>query len=209
MLSQVTAGIERGGDHPVTQTNELALKIESLTRTVDALANEIAQIRGANAGQGSALIRGLSAQTPVKQDPKQVILEDILETLRLRNFEAAFTKALSASTAEVVLFCCKNASLSDVFGGSTPALSQPILLCLMQQLGAVLVASEAADLQTLLAWLQEIALTLDTTSEAIQRHVPSVLQQLVSSINVKMAQGDPTLRRPLQMLLQVIRGMQH
>mmetsp|Transcript_8163 Transcript_8163/g.11768 ORF Transcript_8163/g.11768 Transcript_8163/m.11768 type:complete len:129 (+) Transcript_8163:3228-3614(+) len=112
-----------------------------------------------------------------------------------------------------LFFCCKNANMSDVFGGSGPSggptlLSQPILLCLMQQLGAVLGLSKENDLKTELDWLQEIALTLDTSNESIQRHVPSVLQQLVANINAKMSQGDPFLRRPLQMLLQVIRGMQ-
>ena len=128
--------------------------------------------------------------------------------LQARHYDAAFTKALSASTTEMSMFCCKNATLEDVLGGTTPKLSQPILICLMQQLGAVLGTSSGDGLQTALEWLQEIALCLDPTDASIYQHVPGVLSVLVANINAKMNQGDPALRRSLQMLLQVIRGMQ-
>ena len=79
----------------------------------------------------------------------------------------------------------------------------------MQQLGAAMATTSAQEaLNIELQWLQEIALTLDPSDAAIQRHVPTVLQQLVGSVNQKITEGNPQLRRPLIMLLQVIRGMQ-
>jgi hypothetical protein len=106
----------------------------------------------------------------------------------------------------MAIFCCKHADLSAVLGGEKSALSQPILLCLMQQLGAAIALSSGSDLEVFVSWLQEIALTLDPANESIVRHVPGVLQQLVGNINAKI-QSDPSMRRRLQMLLQVIRGM--
>ena len=68
--------------------------------------------------------------------------------------------------------------------------------------------SSPSDVQTEVLWLQEIALTLNPADPNIKRHAPTVMQQLVASINQKMAEGNQQLRRPLHMLLQVIRGMQ-
>jgi len=219
MFSQVATSLEQRETASVETQKELNTRLDTLTRMVETLGQEVRQLRLAGgarpmhpshrggSGAGGMQSTGMNPQ-PQPLDPRQAMRNDILAALQVGSYEAAFTKALSASTAEMAVFCCKNANLTHVLGGSKPALSQPILLCLMQQLGAVLVSSKDSDLQTTLAWLQEIALTLDPSNESIQRHVPGVLQQLVASINAKMGQGDPSLRRPLQMLLQVIRGMQ-
>jgi hypothetical protein len=80
----------------------------------------------------------------------------------------------------------------------------------MQQLGTCLALPSAsgANLQLALQWLQELTLSLSPSDADIAGHVPTVLQQLVAGINARMAQNDPDLRRPLQRLLQAIRGMQ-
>jgi hypothetical protein len=202
MFSQITDSLEK--KLLAYQNNETNAKIDALTSMVQALSFEVANLKEKNVSSKSE--PNPPGQTSV--DQIQLVRSEILALLHSRKYELAFTKAVSATTADMAVFVCKNANLSEVLGGSSSALSQPILLCLMQQLGAVLVSSNESDLQTELLWLQEIALTLDTSDEKIQRHVPSVLQQLVTSIEAKMNQRVPTLRRPLQMLLQVIRGMQ-
>jgi len=58
-----------------------------------------------------------------------------------------------------------------------------------------------------MAWLQNIAVTLDPHNEQIRKHVRRVCLQLIENINMKMNDSDPVLRRPLQMLLQVVRGI--
>lgn len=147
---------------------------------------------------------------PPAPDMSEVIRNEIQGLLRQQQYDAAFTKALSVNTAEMAVFCCSRADMGIVMGGSPPALSQPILLCLMQQLGSALLSPKNSEMefQTELTWLQEIALTLNPADPSIKRHSPAVLKQLVAHINQKTAQGEPHLRRPLQMLLQVIRGMQ-
>lgn len=211
MFLQVAASLDKGlaTQQPADSLVEgLTAKLDAMARAMESLSSEVAQLRSAvAASQGSppAVTTSRAAPPPAA---KETVRSSIIALLQKQKYEAAFTQALSVSTADMAVFCCRNASVKDVLGGSSPALSQPILLCLMQQLGAVLVSSKDDNLHMILEWLQEIGLTLDPTDESIQRHVAGVLQQLVASIDAKMAQGDPTLRRPLQMLLQVIRGMQ-
>jgi enhancer of mRNA-decapping protein 4 len=187
----------------------MSARLDSMARAVEALTAEVIQLRAVVKAQGAGTdtTRGMLVQQRQQVDPMEEMRHQILTLLQARNYEKAFTVALSASTADMAVFCCRHANLSDCLGGSTPGVSQPILLCLMQQLGANIASSSSADLQTELAWLQEIALILDPSDHSIVRHAPKVLHQLEDNINAKMAEGDPTLRRPLQMLLQVIRGM--
>jgi enhancer of mRNA-decapping protein 4 len=205
MFSQVATSLEASAA-PAPSSDALNAKIDALTTMVQALTAEVTHLRKAVGSSQQAPPPGPAQQQ--QTDQMERMRSEIVAMIQLRNYEAAFTKALSATTAEMAGFACKSANLGDVLGGTKPALSQPIILCLMQQLGTGLVSATNAELQVTLAWLQEIALTLDPTDESIQRHIPSVLQQLVASINAKMQQGDPNLRRPLQMLLQVIRGTQ-
>ena len=158
-------------------------------------------------GMASPLGGGVPPGSPAV-DPVQMLVREISSLLERREYEQAFTRALSASDSDVAIYTCREADIAAVLQGpGGPALSQPILLCLMQQLGAVLAATSGPTLQTVLVWLQDIAVTLNPADPSIVRHAGKVLSQLVENVNGKMAQGDPSLRRPLQMLLQVIRGM--
>merc|ERR1719469_534642 len=80
-------------------------------------------------------------------DPAKVLREKILALISTDNYENAFTQALSASDPSVAVFACQNSNIETVLDNDTPQLSQPILLCLMQQLGAqlLLTNSKPAD----------------------------------------------------------------
>ena len=204
MFSQIGAAIESQAA-PQKSHDDLNAKIDALTAMVQSLTVEVTKLKTG----GDIVQRQTQASPqPPSVDPIRLVRSEILDLLKSRKYDAAFTKAVSATTAEIAVFVCKNAKVSEVLGGNKPALTQPILLCLMQQLGAALVNSSDDDLKIELMWLQEISLTLDPSDTSISRHVPPVLAQLVASIEAKMQLGDPTLRRPLQMILQVIRGMQ-
>ena len=81
------------------------------------------------------------------------------------------------------------------------------MLCLMQQLGADFAPQKDGDLKVKLAWLQSIALTLDPSHDSIKKHLPSVCQQLTMNLQRKIDEPNVMLRREMQMLKQVIRGM--
>ena len=204
MFSQIASALESQAV-PQKSHDDLNLKIDALTAMVQSLASEVTKLKTeSDSGQQQTQ----ASPQPPSADPIQLVRSEILDLLKSRQYDAAFTKAVSATTAEIAVFVCKNANVAEVLGGNKPALTQPILLCLMQQLGAALANSRDDDLKIELMWLQEISLTLDPSDSSISRHVPTVLTQLVTSIETKMHQGDPALRRPLQMILQVVRGMQ-
>ena len=225
VTSQVVAQISESIPQPPppqddSKLDALTAQMAAMSATLERMASEIDRLHAAAAAggggggtpmpQGGANNQSRGGPSAPRTPPPQMetIRNDINILVQQRQYESAFTKALSASTADMAVYCCSKASIGDVLGGSAPGLSQPILLCLMQQLGAVLVTAQNEALEVTLTWLQEIALTLNPTDSSIQRHVATVLQQLTTSINQKMNQGDPQLRRPLHMLLQVIRGMQ-
>lgn len=198
-------------------------KMDALTKEVQVLRTAVSTQTTANAARGPSPLHPPAPPGQPGGPPSDASMNQAMQLEQARNaiagllkqgeYEAAFTKAVSASTAELTLFCCSRADISQVFGGPAPKLSQPILLCVMQQLGAALPkTSNPVDIQTELSWLQEIALSLNPRDTSIQRHVPSVLQQVVTSINARIVadgnNGNSQLRRPLQMLLQILRGMQ-
>ncbi len=250
MFDQISTSVERGLTQiSMNQASTTAPSMEAMSRqmmqmteSLQKLSIEVAQLRAA--GMTTQSNNSLSAPPGMQQPPVVVdVRKEILALFQMKRFEEAFTKAVSASDGDVVLFACKNADTSAVFNGDV-ALSQPILICLMQQLGAVLVsATDRDDIKTVLTWLQEIAVTIDPNNENINRRkfgtmlcvielisislfvvphtstdsfvrfvllfldVGSVVQQLLANINNKMANCDPMFRRPLQTLMQVIRGL--
>lgn len=221
MFAQISSSLEQGMVRKEATANkelqDVKMQLSNMFTLVQQLTSEVQKLRSVVAEQamrGPAVVEAnfasIQAPPPPRVDQKQQLEQEVLSLLRKRDYDGAFTRALSASTVEMALFVCKNADLSDVMGGSSPALSQPILLCLMHQLGTrVLTANNENDLQVELAWLQEISLSINPADESMRRHLPSVLQQLVNGINAKMSRGDqPEMRRPLQRLLQVLRGMQ-
>jgi hypothetical protein len=216
VVAQISENIPRPPPQDDSKLDALTAQMATMGATMERMASEIERLHSAPpAGGGGPMPQGGARSQGGPPAPPQVpppqmetIRNEINVLVQQRQYEAAFTKALSASTADMAVYCCSKASIGDVLGGSSPGLSQPILLCLMQQLGAILATAQNEALEVTLTWLQEIALTLNPADSSIQRHVSTVLQQLVASINQKMNQGDPQLRRPLHMLLQVIRGMQ-
>jgi enhancer of mRNA-decapping protein 4 len=227
MFQQTSKSLEQGlAQMSLNQANSIAASSSSVAPTLQAMSNqmmkmseviqslsaEVAQLRAASGGNQSVNLqqqhqgRGGPPQQPLPVD----IRSEIKSLCQARRYEEAFTKAVSATEGDIVLFACNNADIAAVFNnGEQPSISQPILICLMQQLGAVLVtATDARDLKVILTWLQEIAVTIDPTNVNIQRHVGSVVQQLLANINTKMSNCDPAFRRPLQTLMQVIGGVE-
>ena len=209
-----------GPDEATLRTMQsMAAQMENLALQVDNLKGEVARLSSTIPRQGASLgppgVAQPMMQAPVltpppQVDPAQLLREEIVALLRQRSYDEAFTKALAAPAGNGVfaLFACKNSNLQDVLEGeSGPMLSQHILLCLAQQLGALLPNASGPDLRCCLTWLQDVAVTLDPNNPNIARHIGGVLTQLVGIINAKMAEGDPSLQRPLRMLLQVIRGI--
>lgn len=207
---QISEHLEKGtpAKDSSKELEAISTQLSTMTALVAKLTTEVQTLRTAVAAQKPP--PAARAATPTGVVAVEAVRAEILALLKEKKFEQAFTKAVSSSTADTSMsvYCCAHADISEVLGGTSPKVSQPILLCLMQQLGTILKSPKNSNLQLELEWLQEIALSLNPADTNIAGHVPGVLQQLVAGINARMAQNDPALRRPLQRLLQVVRGMQ-
>jgi WD40 repeat protein len=209
MFEQVSSSIETGLELKKKESEETAKFMDSMVKRMDAMGKTIEVLIKAVAqlqtGPGGPAQSAPKSPVAPAVDEAELLRKKIVELLRANEFEKAFTHALSVSNSAMALFVCKHSDLSVVLESDTPKLSQPIMLCLMQQLGANLATDN--DLPVKLAWLQSMALTLDPQNESIKKHISGVVQQLVVNLQSQMGNSDPALRRHLQMLLQVIRGL--
>ena len=211
MFHQISTSVEKGLAQQPTDDASTSASLKSMSEqmmkmavAIQTLSNEVVELRG----EVKAGVNANGATQRRQQAPKtNDVRTEIVALCRSRMYEEAFTKAVSASNGDLVLLACKSADCSDVFSGESVGISQPILICIMQQLGAILVSIDGSDFKILLTWLQEIAVTIDPTDPRIQSHIASVVQQLLANINSKMADCNPAFRRPLQTLMQVIRGL--
>jgi enhancer of mRNA-decapping protein 4 len=186
----------------------ISLQLTTMTALVAELTNEVQSLRKLVRSNQAPVPPAPTAPSLPPINPVEALRKEIAALIQQRQYEAAFTKAVSSSTAELAVFACTNSNLTSVLGSARVELSQRILICLMQQLSTVLNWRDASlNVPLILEWLQEIALSLDPNDDTIKRHIPTVLQQMVSSVNNRMSLDEPVLRRPLQKLLQILRGM--
>ena len=180
--------------------------ITELTKEVHVLREELRKTSSSTETINEPIAEA-ETQLPVI-DPYDQQRSEILSCIKVRNYESAFRRAVSNKTVDMALFCCHSVEMYDVFGESPPAVSQPILLCLMQQLGTVLDTSP--DVQFIIDWLQEITVALyPPVDPQINPHLPAVVQNLVTNLMKRMSRtnDDPALRRSLQKLQSLLRGM--
>jgi len=217
-LAQMSVSMNQSNNASAPVLEAMSAQMMKMSEVISSLSAEVVQLRGAvnavssdggNQPNGNTNQQGgPGTQQQQQQQASMGIRNEVMALCQAQRYEEMFTKAVSANDGGIVLFACKNTDSTQVFNGAKVGISQPILICLMQQLGAVLVsATDAGDVKIILNWLQEIAVTIDPANVNIQRHVGSVVQQLLANINDKMSNCDPAFQRPLQMLMRVIRGL--
>lgn len=156
---------------------KVASQLEHLTKTVEGLAKQVEQLSATvNAGSVNALV-------PVAQSAEELQLEahknKVLDYLARNDWEEAFKFALGAQNVSLVAFTCQQCDPRLVLSSRPPKLSQMLILCLVQQLGADL----ADDLETKLNWLRESLLVMNVRDQSIAGFVTSVLQELQTALN--------------------------
>jgi hypothetical protein len=219
VTSQVfTAACKRMADSLPTieksdeKLHSISKQLTTMTSLVMDLTKEVNVLRStiANTPSLPAPINVSSMQAAVMKtamDPFDEQRTEILQFLKDKNYELAFRRAVANATVDMTLFCCRKASIQDIFASGQAKLSQPILLCMLQQLGTVLVTS--TDLSFVLEWLQEISLSLyPPVDPQIRPHLPIVVKQAMSSLSERMElEVEFTLQRSLRKLQSLLRGM--
>ena len=214
MFSQISSSLTSMERDSQAENGKLIMalsdQISTLASQVTTLSSELASIKKLVQNQSFMNPSQSSQQSQNTPDPTAALREEILALISETNYSVAFTKALSASSAEIAVFCCKHADISSLLDNDNSILSQPILLCLMQQLGSVLAMTQVeADLWMIAEWLQDIAVSIIPTDNSIKNHVSDIMNSVIENIHSKLnnAGGDGKSRRKLQMLVQVIRGV--
>jgi hypothetical protein len=220
VTSQIFAKVSEKLDAAIVEKNDDNIKFDSisrqlgvmstliveLTKEVNVLRNELNNNSTSTVSTTLSTAAALSTNPVV--DPYDQQRSEILQNIKNRNFESAFRRAVSNKTVDMALFCCQSVDIHEIFGDTQPLVSQPILLCLMQQLGTVL--DTLQDPQLVLDWLQEITVSLyPPVDPQIQPHLPIVLQTLVANLTKRMERtnNDTALRRSLQKLHSLLRGL--
>ncbi|KAL4141181.1 hypothetical protein PRNP1_014303 [Phytophthora ramorum] len=161
-----------------TSNEKVAGQLEQLTKVVEGLTQQVKQLSSA-VNSGSMDV----ALVPVAKSPEELQLEaqkdTVLEYLARNDWEEAFKFALGAQNVNLVAFTCQQCDPRLVLSSRPPKLSQMLILCLVQQLGADL----ADDLEIKLNWLRESLLVMDIRDQTIAGFVTSVLQELQTGLN--------------------------
>merc|ERR1712060_432952 len=129
MFQQTSSTLEKGlAQITVNQSSEpneameaMQSQIIKMNEMLQTLSSEVIQLR--DAVVASANHAESSPTQPVVQQQPPTIRDKITELCRANRFEEAFTKAVSASDGEVVLFACKSCDITAVFA-NTDSISQ-------------------------------------------------------------------------------------
>ncbi|CAI5710184.1 unnamed protein product [Peronospora effusa] len=167
-----------------TSNAKVASQLEQLTEVVESLSKQVEQLSlTVNAGGMDV------ALAPVAKSPEELQLEaqqgTVLDYIARNDWEEAFKFALGAQNVNLVAFTCQQCDPRLVLSSRPPKLSQMLILCLVQQLGADLVD----DLATKVDWLRESLLVMDVRDQSIAGFVTSVLQELQTGLNSVPAQS--------------------
>lgn len=157
---------------------QVTKQLMQLIDVVDGLSRKVDQLAASGGGvsvDASAAAAAVSPEAQQLENHKRAISA----FLAREDFEEAFKLALGAQNVDLVAFTCQQCDVRTVLNCRPLKLSQMLILCLVQQLGADL----ADDLQTKLSWLRESLLVMDVRDASIAGFVSSVLQELKSGLN--------------------------
>ncbi|TDH68318.1 hypothetical protein CCR75_004504 [Bremia lactucae] len=177
-----------------TSNVKVANQLDQLTRVVESLSQKVEQLNVAFNSRiaNGAIVPAAKTAEESQLEAQQNTVLDFLFYLSRNDWEEAFKFALGAQNVNLVMFACRQCDPRVVLGCHPPKLSQTLILCLVQQLGADLVD----DLETKLNWLRESLLVMDVRDQTIAGFVTSVLQELqaaLMSVPVQSRESQYTL----------------
>lgn len=166
------SGQSKSNAQVLSQLKQLSEVVGNLNRQVEALSSVVA------AGSPNVANAEVPGKTPEEMQ-FEAQKATVAEYQAREDYEEAFKVALGAQNVKLVAYACQQCDARQVLCSRPPKLSQMIILCLVQQLGADL----DDDLQTKLTWLRESLLVMDVRDQTIAGFVTSVLQELQSALN--------------------------
>ena len=180
-------------NHFTTETRSLCDKVsKNATSTFEELSNVIAE-KTAAAAAASSPVKEQQQQAP--PPPVKDLKTELRELVAKGEFQDALWKALSEQQLELVLYVCELISAS----GQVPRdLSQPVLLCLGQQVARGLkLESKLSRITLRLMWIEYVAMLLDPQDKDVAPHIAPVLVEISRSLKAysSIAVNDETKRK--------------
>ncbi|XP_068459130.1 enhancer of mRNA-decapping protein 4 isoform X1 [Clinocottus analis] len=129
---------------------------------------------------------------------------NILQLLQQGQLNQAFQQALSATDLNLVLYVCETIDSQQVFGQHPCALSQPVLLSLIQQLSSNLTTRSELKI----SYLEDAVMNLDHADPLTRDHMSSVLAQVRPKL-FAFLQQDPhsPLSKRARRLMMMLQGL--
>lgn len=119
-------------------------------------------------------------------------------------YEDAFSKALSLQDVAIVSWLCSKVSQGTaILSTSPPALSQMVLLSLVQQLAADLGRGEHTYK---LQWIREAALALNPRDTLLAPHIKPVLDQVYDALAASLSSMKEGDKQSCKLAMHVVRS---
>jgi hypothetical protein len=148
------------------------------TALAEQLKNSLSVVQslsaGADAGRSAVLSGALLRPQKTVADTRA----ELGALIASARYEEAFSAALGLQDAGTVAWLCSQADAATVLSGSTPLLSQMVLLSLIQQLSSDLSGSVSGKLQ----WIREAAMVLNPHDPLLIPHLKHVLEQVHANL---------------------------
>lgn len=212
MFSQISSSLSKGQD---TAKEDNAKLIMGLSDQISSLSDQLDRVNiDLQSVRGILMLRETEAESevdigyPPPASAEELLKEEILSLLSETNYSLAFAKALSVRDPKIAFYVCEHAKLSSILDDDND-ITQPILLCLMQQLSAGMsMNGNEMDLRMMAEWLQDIAVSIDPRDPAIKNHIGEMMTDNLENISSCIPRiEDGKIKRKVQMVLQIIRGL--
>lgn len=199
MTHQLDDSLIRGfKEHSDTSRNDMLELSQSIQSTLEA-TRAMLETQGESPLQKAHSTSTASSMRATKPHDYKAELQGLI---RHGKFEEAFSKALSLQDLSLVYWLCSSIDAPTVLSQSPPALSQMVLLSLLQQLSADLNQGTAIKLQ----WIREAALAINPSDHSIATHVKPVLQQVASALQAVLPKLQLAEASSCKLTLHVVRS---
>jgi hypothetical protein len=177
MFVQIDGSLARGMEQHLQASRVAMAEPAGLAASLrDALASSAA-LAGALHQQAQELPRAGSLQSVsgLRSPDTRSELRSLASAGR---FEEAFSRALGMQDLAIVAWLCSQVDIGSVLSMDPPALTQAVLLSLIQQLAADLTTEVGTKLQ----WIREAAMQINPADPSVTTHVRPVLGQVHSAL---------------------------
>jgi len=180
--------------------SQMEVMSSTLRQVVGSLNNLTLSSHNANSSKSNAGKINGGPKNLTGSDPVAEFKTKIMNMFQAGHYEAAFNEVLSKSDLEATRWAIEGASPVVAI----PQLSQTVLLCLLQQLGASL-GKKTENFSNELNWIEACSLRLDSNDSSISNHLDKVKRQVVTNLGTVAAISSDKNR--VEVIKRIVKGI--